>query len=170
MPRPSRGPRLWLRKAQYDRKGNLTHAAIWHIKDGEHRESTGYRAGDRGGAEKALGDYIARKHLAQAETGLRPPASIPVADILALYARDVAPKHARPPETGRRITALLKFFGDKVLSDVTGQLCRAYVDHRGTNGAARRASILRAAINHHRREGLCSAIVEVVPSKCVCAP
>ena len=132
MPRRSKGPRLWLRKAQYDRNGSLTHAAIWHIKDGEYRESTGCRADDRGGAEKALGDYIARKHLAQAETGLRPPAAIPVADVLALYARDVAPKHARPSETGRRITALLTFFGDKVLSDVTGQLCRAYVDHPAT--------------------------------------
>ena len=85
-----------------------------------------------GAAEKALSDYITRKHLAQAETGLRPPAAIPVGDILALYARDVAPKHARPAETGRRITALLTFFGDKVLSDVNGQLCRAYVGHRGT--------------------------------------
>jgi integrase len=163
MPRRSKGARLWLRKAQYDREGNLTHNAIWHIKDGEHRESTGCRADDRGDAEKALSDYITRKHLAQAETGLRPPAAIPVGDILALYARDVAPKHARPAETGRRITALLTFFGDKVLSDVNGQLCRAYVGHRGTKGSARRElEDLRAAINHHRREGLCSAIVEVV--------
>jgi hypothetical protein len=134
MPRRSKGTRLWLRKSQYDREGKLTHNAIWHIKDGEHRESTGCGAGDRESAEKALGDYITRKHLAQAETGLRPPAAIPVGDVLALYARDVAPKHARPAETGRRITALLTFFGDKVLSDVNGQLCRAYVDHRGAKG------------------------------------
>jgi hypothetical protein len=149
MPRPSKGARLWLRKAQYDRKGRLTHAAVRHIKDGEYRESTGSRADDRGGAEKALGEYITGKHLAQAETGLRPPAAIPVGDVLALYARDVAPKHARPSETGRRITELLTFFGDKVLSDVTGQLCRAYVDHRGADGAlavSLRTCVLRSTI------------------------
>jgi hypothetical protein len=59
--------------------------------------------------------------------------------------------------------ALLSFFGDKVLSDINGQLCRSYVDHRGAIVAARRElEDLRAAINRHRREGLCSAIVEVV--------
>jgi integrase len=163
MPRRSKGPRLWLRKAQYDRSGKLSHTAIWLIKDGEHRESTGCGTENDRGAEKALADYIARKHVAQAESGLRPPAAIPVGDVLALYARDVAPEHARPSETGQRITALLSFFGDKVLSDINGQLCRAYVAHRGTDGAARRElEDLRAAINHHRREGLCSAIIEVV--------
>jgi integrase len=162
MPRRSKGARLWLRKAQYDRRGRLTHVAIWHIKDGKHRESTGCSVDDRRGAEKALGDYITRKHLAQVETGLRPPATIPVGDVLALYGRDVAPRHARPSETGQRITALLTFFGDKVLSDINGQLCRAYAKHRGSDSAARRElEDLRAAINHHRREGLCSAIVEV---------
>ena len=159
----ARAPNFWLRKAQYDRSGKLSHAAVWLIKDGKHRESTGCGLGDDREAEKALAAYIARKHLAQAESGLRPPAVIPVGDVLALYARDVAPEHARPSETGQRIAALLSFFGDKVLSDINGQLCRAYVAHRGTDGAARRElEDLRAAINHHRREGLCSAIVEVV--------
>jgi hypothetical protein len=86
----------------------------------------------------AEGEYIARQHLAQAESGLRPPAAIPVADVLSLYGRDIAPKHARRGETGQRITALLSFFGDKFLSDINGQLCRAYVEHRGSEGAARR--------------------------------
>src|SRR5262249_21063336 len=55
------------------------------------------------------------------------------------------------------------YFGDKVLSDVNGTICRTYVKRRGSIAAARRElEDLRAAINHHRREGLCSAIVEVV--------
>jgi len=58
---------------------------------------------------------------------------------------------------------LLGYFGDKVLSDVNGTICRTYVERRGSIAAARRElEDLRAAINHHRREGLCSAIVEVV--------
>jgi integrase len=61
------------------------------------------------------------------------------------------------------LRALLSYFGEKLLSDINGALCRSYVEHRGSNAAARRdLEELRAAINHHRREGLCSAIVEVV--------
>jgi hypothetical protein len=162
MSRRSKGPRLWLRNAQYGRDRKLTHVAVWIIKDGKYRESTGCGANDRRRAEAALARYIGRKHLADAEAGLRPLAQIPVADVIALYGRDIAPKHSRPRETAQRIAALLGFFGDKVLSDVNGALCRAYVGHRGSIAAARRElEELRAAINHHRKEGLCSAIVEV---------
>jgi integrase len=57
----------------------------------------------------------------------------------------------------------LGFFGDRVLSDINGTLCRAYSEQRGSSAAARRElEDLRSAINHHRREGLCSAVVEVV--------
>jgi integrase len=163
MPRRSKGSRLWLRNAQYDRDGRLTHAPVWLIKDGTHRESTGCGVDDRRRAEAALANYIGRKHLADAQAGVRPPAHIPVADCLALYGRDVAPKHARPHETAQRLGALIGFFGDKLLSDINGALCRAYVEHRGSAAAARRElEDLRSAINHHRHEGLCSAIVEIV--------
>ena len=169
MPRRREGPRLWLRKAQRDRSGKLTHAAIWIIKDGEHRESTRCGEADRRGAERALAEYIANKHVADVQSGVRAPAAIPVADVVALYARSVAPRHARPKETGQRLAALLEYFGDKTLADINGNVCRDYARHRGspTAGAARRElEDLRAAINHQRREGLCSAVVEVVlPAK-----
>jgi integrase len=93
----------------------------------------------------------------------RDPARIPVADVLALYARDIASSHARPRETAQRITVLLGFFGDKMLNEINGALCREYVRARTTDTAARRElEDLRAAINHHRREGLCFKIIEVV--------
>ena len=58
---------------------------------------------------------------------------------------------------------LLGFFGDKTLAEINGNLCREYVAQRSTDAAARRElEDLRAAINHHRREGLCSEIVEIV--------
>jgi len=107
--------------------------------------------------------YAVAKHLKEAQAGVRPPAQIPIADVLGLYGHDVAPTHSRPRETAQRIAALIDFFGDKVLSDINGALCRAYADHCGSDAAARRElEELRAAINHHRREGLCSAVVEVV--------
>jgi hypothetical protein len=137
MPRRSKGPRLWLRKAQYDRDGKLSHAAVWLIKDGGYRESTGSGIDDRRRAEAALANYISRKHLSDAQAGLRPPAQIPVADVLGLYGRDIGSKHSRPLETGQRIAALIEFFGDKVLFDINGALCRAYAEHRGPGASLR---------------------------------
>jgi integrase len=88
---------------------------------------------------------------------------VPVADVLALYARDIACGHARPIEAAQRIKQLLRFFGDKTLAQINGGLCREYVMQRSTDAAARRElEDLRAAINHHRREGLCSEIIQVV--------
>ena len=163
MPRRRHAPRLWLRKAQYDRHGKLSHGAVWIIKDGQHRESTRCGEDDRAGAERALIAYIGRKHLDEAQSGTRPPTGIPVADVVALYGRDVAPKHARPHETASRLEQLLRFFGGDTLGDINGDRCREYARQRGSTAAARRElEDLRAAINHHRREGLCSAIVEVV--------
>lgn len=162
MSRTRSGPRLWLRKARRS-DGTLTHHAVWIIKDGRVRQSTGCREHDRRGAETALAAYLAQKHASGIRDGLRPPASIPVADVLALYGRDIAPSHARPKETAQRIAQLLAFFGHKTLADINGELCRAYAAKRGFDGASRRElEELRAAINHHRREGLCSALVEVV--------
>jgi integrase len=46
---------------------------------------------------------------------------------------------------------------------INGELCRAYVAQRSTDAAARRElKDLRAAINHRRREGLCSQVVAIV--------
>ncbi len=59
--------------------------------------------------------------------------------------------------------ALAVFFGTMMLSDVNGAVCRAYAAQRGSPAMARRElEDLRAAINHHRREGFCNAIVDVV--------
>jgi integrase len=83
-----------------------------------------------------------------------------------IYFQDVAPGHARPQETAQRAEALLGFFGDKTLSFINRANCKAYVAHRGSMAAARRElEDLRAAVNHHRREGLCSEIIEVVLPK-----
>jgi hypothetical protein len=163
MPRRAHGPRLWLEKAQRDADGNLTHHARWCIKDRGRKHSTGCSENDRRGAEKALAAYIAEKHVAGAASGVRSPAAIPLADVVALYARHIADRHARPRETSARLDRLLNFFGDKMLGDMNGELCRAYVRERGRQFAARRElEELRAAINYHHSEGLCQAIVAVV--------
>jgi integrase len=66
-------------------------------------------------------------------------------------------------ESKLRIRALDSFFGDQMLSHVSGETCRAYVAQRSTDAAARRElEDLRAAINYHRRENLHDRIVSVV--------
>jgi integrase len=156
MPRQSKGARLWLRK----RRGR---AAQWVIRDGNYQKSTGCVAHDIVGAERALASYIASKHVRQVRSGNREPDQIPLADVLTIYLTDIVPRHSRPKETKGRIKRLDSFFGNKMLSCVTGETCRAYAAQRSTDAAARRElEDLRAAINHHRREGLCNKVVEVV--------
>lgn len=156
MPRRSKGARLWLRK----RRGRT---AQWVIRDGRYQKGTGCTAHDIVGAERALAKYLASKHIRGVRTHSRDPDQIPIADVLTIYLTDVVPHHSRPKETKGRIKALDAFFGDKMLSYVTGETCRAYATQRSTDAAARRElEDLRAAINHHRREGLCNKVVEVV--------
>ena len=162
MPAISKGARLWLRRARRDRKTGESHNAVWIIRDGKHTEGTGCRKDDREAAERALAEYLNRKHLAQACKGPRDPSQVPIADVLALYGRAKIASQSRPKETAGRIERLLGFFDDKMLCELNGDLCRAYVDHRSTDAAARRElEDLRAAINYHRHEGLCSQIVAV---------
>jgi hypothetical protein len=167
MPTRSKGARLWLRKARRDKRGRVTHASTWIILDGNHQEGTECGADDRGGAERAFEAYLNRKYTAAAKKSSRDPDQIPVADALALYGTSIAPRHARPHETARRIERLLAFFGGRMLGEIDGELCRAYVDSRTTETAARRdLEELRAAINHHHREGRCNKVVAVaLPDK-----
>ena len=162
MPNRYKGPRLYLRRARRDKAGG--HSSVWIILDGKDQRSTGCPAHDIAGAEKALARHIATKHARAArEVGSRDPDQIPVADVLTLYLTDVVPKHARPEETKGRIRELDKFFGDRMLSYITGETCRAYVAQRSTDAAARRElEDLRAAINYHRRENLHDKVISVV--------
>jgi integrase len=157
----SKGPRLWLRRERKDAIGVIRRSA-WIIRDAGHDESTGCLAHDISGAEKALARYIATKH-ARSAAGKRNrhPAAVPIADVLNLYARDIAPNHARPRETAARLHTLDCYFGSLTLADINGQTCRDYAATRPKGAARRELEDLRAAINYHRREGLCSEIVEV---------
>jgi integrase len=160
---PSRArPHLYLRRPRSDKTGS--HSAVWIIKDRGHQRSTGCAAHDIEGAERVFAKYLASKHARAARQARhRDPDQIPVADVLTLYLTDMVLRHSRPKETEGRIAALERFFGDKMLSDVTGETCRAYVAQRTTDAAARRElEDLRAAINYHRREGLHDKIVSVV--------
>src|SRR5215472_12368639 len=67
----------------------------------------------------------------------------------------------RDRERPARLHALDSYFGRLTLADINGQTCRDYAASRPKGAARRELEDLRAAINYHRREGLCSEIVEV---------
>lgn len=185
MPRQSKGARLWLQPEHRAKDGSVRMRAVWVIRDGPRKVSTGCTAEDRAGAEQALSAYIADKYKPQRDRN-RDPSEILIADVLCIYLTDVASGHAREQETRQRAMTLDGWWGDKRLSDVTGRACRDYVAWRmaqdwkasrpeSTGNPARKVSSaaarreledLRAAINHHRREGLCSEqVLVVLPEK-----
>jgi len=165
MPRASKGARLWLEPAR-ERDGRKDNAAVWVIKDGGTKRSTGCRADDLAGAEQALKDYLAEKHEPPKRDG--DPAQVLIADIISVFWRDVGTHYARPKETQSRLERLLAWWGDPetaersiaaqrrpretmtgTLADIRPATCQAYVAHVG---AARSASmdleLLRAAAYH----------------------
>lgn len=153
MPRHSKGPRLWLRPARGDRP------PAWFVLDGPRQRGTGLGPGaSERDKEEALKGYLTTKHTADVSVGSRDPSQILVADVLAKYVRDKPMDDVTP----LRVKALRKFWGTKRLSEVTGDNCRAYAATRTSGAARRELEDFRAAINHHRREGLHDKIVSVV--------
>ena len=171
MPRPAKPPRLYLRAGR-ERAGHR-YPSAWVILDGGAEHSTGCGAGDRAGAERALSAYLAEKHAPERRE--RRIGEIRIADVIAIYLRDVVPGQARPEKAAERAERLLLWWGDRTLSEVTGATCRAYAAARdgqgpnvaggrkGSGGGARRdLQDLSAAIGHHHREGLHREVVRVV--------
>jgi integrase len=78
-------------------------------------------------------------------------------------ARGSGESQANKENVDERITRLAKWWGGKMLAAVNGVSCRAYTKHRGNDGGSRRdLEDLRAAINHHAKEGFHRGIVRVV--------
>ena len=162
MPRRSKGARLWLQPARRDGQGRILEQAVWCIRDSGLKRSTGFGQGQAAEAENALADYIAAKYRTP-RINNRDPAACKVADVVAIYAEDVACKHSRPEETAARLGRILDFFGETTLARINRKSCEDYVRHRGVRAAARRElEDLRAAIRHHWQAGLCVALTPVV--------
>lgn len=143
MPRAAAGPRLQLlgpdnKHGAKPRKGFFAYK--WYILDRvngkEIERSTGveFHSSSLSGrelAEKALGDYLARKGLSEKPAGPAEPEAVRIADILTLYAEEHAAKHTAAPERiGYAIDALLAWFGDKPVSFITKQTRRDYAESR----------------------------------------
>lgn len=163
MSRPSKSARLWLRPARGDR------ATIHVILDRGKEISTGCGASDAAGAERALQDYLRRKHDPANAIRDRDPNQITIADAVALYWKEHVNRPgkelARPDAIRAKLNRLLDFFGENIVGEVTGPLQEAYVIRRSSEIAddqdkmphechsapRRELEDLSAAINHALR-------------------
>ncbi len=164
MPRPAKGPRLYLVPARRDASGRVTRASRWVIRDGAKMHPTGCAASEVAGAHQALADYLRAAHRpARAQRDLD---AISLADVLSIYVDDVVDPHPDHKRIAKRIARLSAWWGSKTLAQVTGSSCRAYVASRPSPGGARRdLQDLSAAIGHHHREGYHRELVKVALPK-----
>lgn len=160
MPRRYQGPYLWWRKER--RSGDkVISKGTWIIIDNRGHHATGCFAGEDRKAQECLATYITEKY--RAERRARDIEEIDIADVLALYDEDCRERQANKRKFDERIARLAKWWGGKMLSSVTGATCREYARHRGNEGGSRRdLEDLRAAINHHAKEGLHRGSIRVV--------
>ena len=148
MPRQSRGPYLAIEDRGKSRK--------WYvIRDGSKKIRTGCAAGgdredQRAPAELRLAEYIASKHQVSGE---RRSHKVGIADILLHYFR-----HGSSAATTKFCIARLdEFFQDKTVSEIKGEVCRAYLASRKTMGAKpstarRELGVLSAAVAFYHKE------------------
>jgi integrase len=166
MPRRSKGPRLYLR----ERKGR---EAVFVILDGGNEVGTGCGADNRGGAERELQAYLARKHRPDWRSGH--PAEVMVADVLALYGSEKAPALSHPELVGWHLKPLVEFWGDMTCDEIRGATCTEYVEKRTSgligravkSGTARRElETLSAALSYaHKQRKLLYPVALTYPAK-----
>jgi integrase len=146
MPRPSKGPRLYLKTI----KGR---PPFWIIRDGKHESSTGCVESQLAEAQTALARYTIEKHDPSFQRD-SDPNEVKVAAALLVYLRD----KVRDPEKGAviikagegRIAKLTEYFGNLSVRQCTGQVQMDFVKQRGSQSAARRElEDLSAAINYY---------------------
>lgn len=150
MPRANTGPRL----AFYQPRNYTAplYFIRWYERGSKCERATG--TDDRAKAEKALAEFI-NSRPTRAEDGPRDPHELGIAQVLALYGEEHAPRTADPARIGYAIDALLPFWGDRMVSAIKGETCRAYVKKRGVSDGTTRRELgtLRAALRYCVNEG-----------------
>jgi len=163
MPRPRKGPRLYLRR---HRKS----AAVWVILDGQREFSTNCRKDDLAGAERALEGYIAGKYTPP--DGPARPEDILIADAVHAYVKEHAPRTRSLEFLIHTSRPLLDWWGGERLAAIKGESCRRYVVWRVAQGVSEATArhdlkTLSAAVRYyHREHGPLSAVpVVTLPEK-----
>jgi len=143
MPRTAEPPRLYLRR---DGK-----AKSWIIRDRNKDRRTGCPESDREGAERRLAEYLAEKHASRPAKGGKSD-TVPLAEVMRVYAMEKAPTTADPALVARFMEYLIPYWGDKMVSDIKGATCRKFAETRTPAIARRALETLRAAVNYFHKE------------------
>ncbi|MBP0439893.1 hypothetical protein [Tianweitania sediminis] len=150
MPQKRREPHLILRRARY-KAGKLTHRPAWVIKDGDKSPvSTGCGESEHEEAKLKLHEYNVREYQKKAlnlnasdDSPATPAREYPIATALMLYqhhrvaelaarlsTKGKQPKagvdHKQVGELKRRLEHLLDWWGDKYVSQINTDRCRAF--------------------------------------------
>lgn len=128
----AKGPRLYLRSGRLASRTSERLPDVYVIRDGSIERSTGCGPERLPEAEGALRDYIAQKWTPDvvAPSSRSDPTQVLVADVLALYAQEVAPTKSDPAFVGGNIETLIRWWGDKAIADVRRSTCQAYAGWR----------------------------------------
>ena len=136
MPRRRAPPRLYLDRGRQQ----------WCILDGGRFIRTPAGASERQFAETVLASYILEKYRPT------PNATPLIADVLAVYGRELGPLRKRPQDVAYCISNLLKWWGTKTVAEISAQSCREYVAARPKMAADADLKILRLAVKHWHQE------------------
>ncbi|MBY5704155.1 hypothetical protein HFO38_15730 [Rhizobium leguminosarum] len=85
MPHHGTGPYLSKRKARRDANGNITHKAVWIIRDGEKSRSTRCSIKDFGEAKRSLEQYRANLYAEKEITAGLNENEVLIADLIRYY-------------------------------------------------------------------------------------
>lgn len=133
MGRPAKGARLYLRDGRIDPKSGRAVAAVYFIRDGQKSISTGCGPERLEDAQIALAQYITARQAASRPTDrAQHPEEVLVDEVIALYAREKAPRVADPGSASARLTAILDWWSGKTLGEIRRSSCQAYVAHRAS--------------------------------------
>jgi integrase len=155
MPRHAEPPRLYLRKD--DR--------TWIIRDRNRDRRTGCAESERGRAEERLAQYLIEKHAARPARGGKSD-TVPIAEVLRVYAMEHAPSVADPALVARFIEYLIPYWGHRKVSEIKGATCRKFTDQKTPAIARRSLETLRAAVNYfHKEYGLDPVPAFTMPTK-----
>ena len=144
MPRPNQGPRIKLRTRPNARS---VYEVVWY-------ENGKRRAKSTGTSNQREAYHFLEEFLIQTERPtLVHPSHRPVADVLASYGDEQGPETRSPERIGYAFKALLGFWEEKMVGDVSKATCQRYAKQRRLMGVRdgtirRELGVLKAAINH----------------------
>ena len=155
MPNPRKPARLWLRERS---DGS---PSTWYILGVGKPVATGCTALEIDAANEALKTYIAEHH--KVDTRKRDLNAISCADVMSLYLDQIPPDSPSRATRLYHLKALEPFWASKMLGDVKGSTCRAYVAHRPVKPQTARLELktLQVAINHWHKESPLVAVPKV---------